>query len=212
MATLISGGAEGADKLFEHYAGVFHHKINIYKANDVTKESIEYLDTYLKYLNNKYLNRSYPTRNEYVNNLLRRDVLVGIAAEVMFAVTTLDKNFNIVGGTAWACYTFIDKYKEGLIPLYLFDQKVCRWFQPHVTLTINKVMITYVPISSTPTLSQGIFPDGPQVISSGSGGPQGISSGGPKNPLRIFRYAGIGTRELNQAGKDAIKNLYFPTS
>lgn len=176
MTTLISGGAYGADKLFEDLAKENNHNVAIFASGYIGDKDKEKYDQFLIQLNHKYLNRTYPTRNEYVNGLLRRDVLIGIQAEVVFSVSTLDKNNTINGGTAWASYTFINKYKFGLIPFYLFDQNVNIWYQ--ISINPQDSKINFNEMTCLPKI--------------------------PKNKV----YAGIGTRELNNNGKNAIYQLY----
>src|SRR3954468_23742670 len=110
MATLVSGGALGADSLFESLAG--NSSKIILKADNIkslNKETVTLLDNYLHNINNKYLNRSYPTKNEYVNNLLRRDLLVSSECNIVFAISWFESNQVVHGGTAWAFYCFIEK-------------------------------------------------------------------------------------------------------
>lgn len=176
MSTLISGGAQGADQLFEQLAKLHKHTVKIYKSGDVVNTGgTEGTDQYLVYLNNKYLHRTYPTRNEYVNGLLRRDVTVGLEPQVMFAISSLDSSGKISGGTAWASYTFIERYAQtqGQIPFYLFDQNRCEWLQA----SWDNNGLRYNIINA------------------------------PNIPLNVV-YAGIGTRELNHNGINAIKGLF----
>lgn len=63
---LISGGAIGADSIFEKCAGEYQHKKIIYTVHDVDKSVIKEYDNLLKYINDKFLHRKYPTRNEYI--------------------------------------------------------------------------------------------------------------------------------------------------
>lgn len=190
MTTLISGGADGADKVFEMCAESCKHNIVVYKSGDTAVAEIPHYDAYLKYLNTKYINRMYPCRNEYVNGLLRRDAKIGMEADIVFVISTLNtdnNNSRINGGTAWASYTFIDKYCpiqryppgtiESLsIPFYLFEQNVCQWYQVSVKPSIQE--IKFIPIDYQLKIPNGV------------------------------KYAGIGTRELNSNGLDAIKSLF----
>jgi hypothetical protein len=142
MNKLISGGAKGADKKFENLAKLHNHDVMVYRPEHFPKELIKDYDKFLNELNDKYLSRKYPTNNEYVNNLLRRDVLVGLTAEVVYAISGVDENNRIMGGTAWACYSFISKFIEGPIQLYLFDQYKNWWYQIH----LNPCGIKYIRV------------------------------------------------------------------
>lgn len=168
---LISGGAQGADQLFEKCAKNVGHTCIIYTSGDVKNK--EQYDIFLNYINS-YLKRKYPSKNEYINGLLRRDVLVGLEAEVIYAVGTLDDNLKINGGTAWASYTFINKYKFGVIPFYLFEQNKNTWYQ----VQLKNGQIHFNPIEHILRIPQNI------------------------------KYAGIGTRHINENGIKAIQQLY----
>lgn len=180
--TLISGGAKGADTIFEQYAQKYNHNKIILIANNFAQNN--QVDDYLKYLNKNYLCRNYPTQNEYVNNLLRRDVQVGLLADVLYAITWLEgknESKDIHGGTAWACYTFIDKCIRNNIsqlPCFIFDQNESKWYQviyDNIKNIIHFKIIDYIPYL--------------------------------KNYNNV-KYAGIGTRELNETGKKEIEKLY----
>lgn len=173
MFTLISGGAIGADATFEQLAETNGHNVIIYRPEEMSKLETEQYDSFLVYINNKYLSRIYPSSNEYVNKLLRRDAMVGLNVDILYAVSTLDENGRIKGGTAWACYSFISKFYNGFIPLFLFDQDKNQWFQ----VEVKEDTINYHPANS------------------------------PKVPPGL-KYGGIGTRELNDNGIKAIRELY----
>ena len=171
---LISGGANGADSLFEECAKFKGHQCIIYKAGVI--ESIAHKESYDKFLIylNLYLKRKYPTDNEYINDLLRRDVLIGMHADTVFAVGTLDADSKIRGGTAWTSYTFMTKYKFGIIPFYFFDQELAVWYQVH----LKDGNVIFEQLKESPKI------------------------------VGCSRYGGIGTRNLNQNGIDAIRGLY----
>ena len=195
--TLLSDDAKGANTIFKKLAKKNGHNTLIYKASDIDPSTYKNYDEYLKYLNNNYLNdhrsspsavgatanRKYPTQNEYVNNLLRRDVKVGLEADVLYAITWLDEKESsfIHGGTAWSCYTFIDKHirkGEELIPAYIFDQIVKKWYQIQYDKSSNNIKFEVIN-----------FP--PKI-----------------NGLDGIKYAGIGTREINDDGIKEIEKLY----
>ncbi len=182
--TLISGGADGADTLFEKYAKMSKHECIIYRPESVNNALKENYDQLLHFLNTTFLGRNYPTNKEYINDLIRRDAMVGLESEVIYAIAGLDNQNRILGGTAWACYTFINKcigcinlFQDGIIPLYLFDQNRNCWYQAQVQLLYNR--INYIQINQ------------PKIITDKS-----------------YIYAGIGTRDLKNNGIAAIKLLY----
>lgn len=72
---------------------------------------------------NKTLNRKFPTSNEYVNNLLRRNWWQVKNSDAIFAISTITNN-KVDGGTGWAVHMAISKNK----PVYVFDQSKNKWF------------------------------------------------------------------------------------
>ena len=196
MSVLISGGADGADSLFEKYAKLNKHTTVIHKPDTIPENLKETYDQLITFINSTFLNREYPTKKERINDMIRRDIMIGLESEIMYAVAALNDQNIIVGGTAWACYTFVNKcigclawtpsspsaplqaalnlFPDGFIPLYLFDQQKNCWFQAQVQLIYNR--ISYVRINQ-PKLSGNY-------------------------------YGGIGLRDLNENGKRAIKLLY----
>ncbi len=136
---LFSGGAEGADSLFGECAEKIGHKVvhfgfegmklpskikedNVCYLNDVM---LKEADVYLKRANLK-LERSFPTKTYYTNNLLRRNYFQVKKSMSVYAVAALDLEKNIVlGGTGWAVQMAVDiKIPE----VYVFDLKTSKWF------------------------------------------------------------------------------------
>jgi len=210
--TLLSGGCHGADLIFEKYAKLNQHQLEIYKNDFLSKEKVisgrtisqrdssnkndsffsnfgnyhdicDRYDNYLIDINNKYLNRKYPTAKDYTNSLLRRDVYVGLNADIVYAITWLDNNngnIKIHGGTAWACYAYIDKCIQAKVSItncFIYDQNVCKWFV--VNIDYNSSKINFVECNQVPPINKD-----------------------------TSKYAGIGTREINDNGINAIKKLY----
>lgn len=179
ISVCFSGGAEGADSVFNDVAlsnqhSVIHYSFeghrcnvsdNIYRLN---QDELKIADSALKKAN-KTLKRKIPFRS-YVRNLLRRNFYQIEMVSSVYAVSTI-KNGQISGGTAWACQMFIDRNFSFMnkIPLFVFDQDKRQWFQ-------YDKHEGFVAIDKPPV-------------------PSGM-------------YAGIGTRDLNDFGKEAIKNAY----
>lgn len=123
---LVTGGAVGADQYFEKLSRELGHKVTVYNTStcrDLTDEQIVHLDKILVYINDKYLHRTYPTTNNYTNNLLRRNILVALASDVLYAVGYISDG-KIEGGTAWCCYTFMERS----LPLYFYNQHDKSWY------------------------------------------------------------------------------------
>ncbi|AGS81032.1 hypothetical protein [Caulobacter phage Cr30] len=133
-----SGGAIGADTLFGKYArlsghGVIHYHFDYSKKNlpDHSILSISQLleaDQYLRRANLK-LQRKFPTRSQYNDNLLRRNYFQVNDTKSVYAVTYIDwKSSNIEGGTAWAVQMFED-FQDDIEPsLYVFDMHTEKWY------------------------------------------------------------------------------------
>lgn len=115
---MYSGGARGADLLWGEIASKEgHHVIHfVFKGHGTKapKEQQEMLsDEELiradKHLieANKVLKRTFPTTNDYTNNLLRRNVYQVFFTQSLYAVAGIDFDTgNLMGGTAWATQVF----------------------------------------------------------------------------------------------------------
>ena len=171
----LSGGADGADLQWGMTAGtrgdaVIHfifrgHRSKAPEAEKVvlTRAQLLEADPFLEKAN-KTLKRRFPGSNDFVNSLLRRNYYQVAWSQACYAISEIDKNQLVKGGTAWAVQMFLDLHPEG--KCYVFDQKKEQWFQ---------WKNGWCPIISPPA-------------------PEGV-------------WAGIGTRELNEAGKKAIRDL-----
>lgn len=126
-----SGGAIGSDSYWgttgEKYGVTSRH----YHAEGaktptgntpVTREQLLEADEHLKKAN-ETLKRRFPTSNEYVNNLLRRDWQQVKNSDEVFAISTI-KNNLVEGGTGWAVQMAIDTSK----PVHVFDQNTNSWY------------------------------------------------------------------------------------
>jgi hypothetical protein len=116
---LHSGGALGADITWEIIGRRFgliefnHYFIEGYKTTK-GNASIKMSDNLEKMIDwdlvkaNKTLKRKYPTRNAYVNNLLRRNWFQVNKSDAVFAISRIENNL-VSGGTGWAVQMAIDK-------------------------------------------------------------------------------------------------------
>ena len=170
-----SGGALGSDTQWDIIGKMFgmvnnkHYYFEGYKTpNGNTAIPINLkneADEKLKAAN-KTLGRRFPTSNEYVNNLLRRNWWQVKNSDAIFAISSITDN-KVDGGTGWAVHMAIAENK----PVYVFDQNKNKWF----TWNNNK----FVEVD-TPVLTKN--------------------------------FAGIGTRKINENGKQAIRDVYEKTT
>ena len=173
---LHSGGAIGADITWEITGRQFrltefnHYFMEGYKTPK-GNSSIKMSDKLERLIDtdlikaNKTLKRSYPTRNAYVNNLLRRNWFQVEKSESVFAISRIE-NGLVSGGTGWAVQMAIDKGKN----VFVFCQLVKKW---HTYSSGSWIIV------ETPTLTEN--------------------------------FAGIGTREIDESGIQAIDDVYRKT-
>lgn len=168
-----SGGAIGSDSYWgetgEKYGVVSKHYhaegARTPKGNTpVSRAELQDADEHLKRAN-ETLGRRFPTSNEYVNNLLRRNWQQVKNSDEVFAISTI-KNNLVEGGTGWAVQMAIDTGK----PVHVFDQNTNSWY-------------TYENGSWVKT----------------------------ETPVLTPNFAGIGTRQISEAGKKAIEEVYEHT-
>ena len=145
MPLLLSGGAIGADSLWDSWArakkhDVIHwsfqtHKSRLSDIYVLTDEELKEADACVDRAN-KTLNRTYPTNSEHVNNLLRRNYFQIAQTERVYAVSNFDSKpsgINVEGGTAWALTMYLDRFIHNESPwsdceMYLWEQKLSKWF------------------------------------------------------------------------------------
>jgi hypothetical protein len=132
-----SGGAKGADALFgqlalearhlvRHYSFLNHHIAkNPECAVVLNVMQLAVADKYLIRAND-VLGRKFPSRSEYVNNLLRRNYYQVKESTSVFASTPLDENMIPTGGTAWALIMAINLRVPNI---YNFDWTRDVWFR-----------------------------------------------------------------------------------
>jgi hypothetical protein len=132
---LHSGGAKGSDIAWQRIGEEYglertnHYFINNFNTPfgnygiDLDNEMITVIDADLIKAN-KTLKRSFPTRNAYVNNLLRRNWFQVKNSMAVYAISTITDNL-VDGGTGWAVQIAIDKR----MPAFVFCQRRKKWFK-----------------------------------------------------------------------------------
>lgn len=127
-----SGGAKGSDTYWGEVGKKYGVGSNHYHAigaktpsgnTPISEEMLKEADPHLKKAN-ETLKRTYPTSNEYVNNLLRRNWWQVKNSDAVFAVGHLVRGI-VKGGTGWAVQMAIDNGK----PVYVFDQVRNKWYK-----------------------------------------------------------------------------------
>lgn len=186
MNVLRSGGAVGADQIFDECARAVSHeslvmsfdghkisqkvkgKVVIFSDDDLQEAEIPLLKA------NKSLKRKIP-KDQYVKDLLRRNFFQIKTTERVYAVAPLNWDFShlVKGGTGWAVQMAIDR---GIPEIYVFDtgppigdQALCHWYKWHSFGGFRYIDVPPKPYGS---------------------------------------YTGIGTRELTETGEKAIRQLY----
>lgn len=184
MNICYSGGAEGADTLFGKLAEeaghfVIHysfagHKNRVGNVKILDDAALRVADPYLKQAN-KVLKRTFPTKSEHTNNLLRRNFWQIFETDCVYAVAGIDPNGNVYGGTAWAVTMAILLNR----PVYVFDQEKGVWF---IDSSFQNSVIHWETLE------------------------EATSAKTPRKPSGS--YTGIGSRNLNAKGIQAIERLY----
>jgi hypothetical protein len=133
----------------------------------LTQDQLLVADPFLEKAN-ETLKRRFPGKNPFVNSLLRRNYYQVAWSDACYAVSSIDRNGLVEGGTAWAVQLFLDRFDGGVCDAFVYDQKTSRWF----------------------------CWDGPlgwsEIIE-------------PPTPARV--WAGVGSRDLKENGKQAIRSL-----
>jgi hypothetical protein len=140
MSLLLSGGADGADyewglAALEKGHDVIHWSFAGHKSKDpehthiLTQDELLEADDRLLFAN-KSIRRQWPAKDNYINNLLRRNWYQVATAESLYAVSTLKKDGSVLGvngGTAWGIQLFLDRVGPRA-KIYFFDQYKNQWF------------------------------------------------------------------------------------
>lgn len=208
---MLSGGAKGADTIWGEYATkaghqVIHWSFDGHKShapeNQTVKLDIETLkeaDIRLE-MAKQSLGRNIPYNKPWIVNLLRRNWFQVQYAESVFAVGTFaddapiagieinrqrKNKLGINGGTAWAIQMYVDRWQEAREKDPLSN--------PNCRITFfdqNKYEIfVYDPVSATWNPMIRAHPQQHKT-------PEGI-------------YAAIGTRDLNENGKEFIRRSFW---
>lgn len=167
----FSGGVKGSDMAWDEIGRKYgfnnHFHIYIGKKTpcgnyciESDQELFSFLDELLKNVSKK-IQRKYPTKNQYVNNLLRRNFFQVYFTRKIFAISNLKENI-VQGGTGWAVQIAIDSGKE----IFVFDQYRKIWYE------YNFENNSFQPKEKIPVLSQfyagigtrDINPDGIKAI------------------------------------------------
>lgn len=177
---LHSGGAVGADTEWDvqgqpHGVTARHYYAEGQRTPRgnvaLTPAELQQADLRLERVNRLFLHRTWPTKSEFTNNLLRRNYYQVLNAEAVFAISTFVDDL-VAGGTAWAVYMGILMLR----PVYVFDQEEQQWFKW--------------------SGGGGVFHAWQHV----------------DTPILTSHFAGVGTRELNDAGRQAIADVYRQTT
>jgi hypothetical protein len=140
MNLLLSGGAAGADyewgkAALEKGHDVIHWSFSGHKSKDpqhthvLTQDELNEADDRLIFAN-KSIKRQFPTKDNFINNLLRRNWYQVATAESLYCVAHIIKDnslMGISGGTAWAATMFLDRVGDRA-KIHLFDQFQNQWF------------------------------------------------------------------------------------
>ena len=190
-----SGGADGADTIFENecisreipvVAWSFpRHKTKSHNRKNLTQEELE-IGWNKIVIANKSLKRNIYNLSQYVKNLLARDWYQVKNSKSIYAISTIQDNMQIVnGGTGWAVQMALDDNKETFPMIkrhiFVFDQVRNLWYSDvHSTETDHWEWGTLNLI------------DRPYIPG-----------------MRDEPFAGIGSRDINENGINAIKQLFI---
>ncbi|MCK9446589.1 hypothetical protein M0Q50_06985 [bacterium] len=175
MKTCHTGGAPGADSVFEFECKYADYNVIVYsfdghntKSPNRKLISQEELNESFKFIKNTNLrlHRNLNNLSPYVKNLLARDYYQVFNSDAVYAIGLLDTYNTVKGGTGYACSCAIDLHK----PIYLFDQDKNYWM--NYEFLLNKFVI----YNEIPKLTEN--------------------------------FAGIGTRDINQNGINAIRSIF----
>ena len=190
-----SGGAAGSDTVFENecisrgipvvawsFAG---HKTKSPNRKNLTQEELQ-IGWNKVIIANKSLKRNIYGLSQYVKNLLARDWYQVMNSKSIYAIGTIQDDMHIVnGGTGWAVQLALDDNKETFPMMkrhiFVFDQVRNLWYTP--------VFSKETDYWEWGTIR--LLDDNPYVPG-----------------MRDEPFAGIGTRDINENGINAIKQLF----
>lgn len=132
-----SGGASGFDTIFAKRAKSVGHEVvhfvfenynqsskEIWKNSYIlTQDMLNEADPLLSQIAS-LIGRKFPTKELYIDNLLRRNYHIIQSSNRVYAVSEMDPFYNIKGGTGWGVAMALLKKK----PVYFFCQDHKSWF------------------------------------------------------------------------------------
>lgn len=141
----LSGGADGADLQWGAQAGrlghfVIHWSFDGHKSQAPESELVRLSQEHLNLADsavkraNKTIGRAWPSKRDFTNNLLRRNWYQVKDAHSIYAVTEIEWDGTLAGGTAWAVQMYLDRFLIDQEPMencraYVLDKKTMKWFQ-----------------------------------------------------------------------------------
>lgn len=220
MNLMFSGGSVGADIEWASVATKNGHSVIHYlPTNTRSTNGYSKIDGELRILTaheslqghqfvmkaNQVLRRTYPSKSKHTNDLLRRSFWQIAKSDSLYAVGVIKKVpypdspsriAQIQGSPAWAVQMMIDKYTELLysnvpqnrntvwpIPVFFFDQDQEKWLQYHIIFMNDGGSCKIL-------LIDGKWEETNNV------------------PIPSGSYTAIGTRNLNDRGREAIHSIY----
>lgn len=200
MSTLYSGGCEGADLYWANLALQHDHKVihivsNSNKSKDeenvsyirLTKEDCDLVHDKCVTIG-EYLDRDFPSSEDHINELVYRNYYQIASIDTLYSVGFFSDNDQIKGKKAWAIEMFIDrienKYKENEnMPVYFFDQDDSVWYRAFIADAYAGLGKLYEWEECNVDESDAV-------------------------PKPNGKYAAIGTRDLRENGKQAMRELF----
>ncbi len=158
----FSGGAIGADTAFGLIADKVGHRVVHYVFSGkygrgdfrfiLTSTQLLVADPFLREANQTLQRGSFDSYYEYTKNLLRRNYYQIKDTERVYAVSYLDDEQKVEGGTGWAVQMAIDK----CVPeIYLFNQYDLRWYQGISEPPLDKYQ--WRPVDKLPPRPHGLY-------------------------------------------------------
>jgi len=158
MNICYSGGSVGADYEFGECAKRVGHQVIHYSfqghktpCDNLVKLNLLQLNECHPHLKmaNRYLKRRYPTNSAYVDQLLQRDYYQIKETDWIYAVSELEKNGHVKGGTGWAVMMGILKGVNGV---YVYDVNDDNWYSlEYFDKENNIINWELIPYPSFPT-------------------------------------------------------------
>ena len=201
MNWCFSGGAKGADIAWGNLAKQLGHKVTHWSfAGHKTNANVTILDqvllaeaTFYVKRANKSLGRTFPTRFENTNNLLKRNYYQVSKTQTVYAACPFKNADDLFasepeGGTAWAIQMFIDRFFDSKpqpqqvssLNIFVLNTATNEWFRHDSSYPCssakNRIVSIYEKMDELPPEPSGI-------------------------------WTGIGTRELTNENEKVIMSL-----